>query len=247
MSISKNEGWGKFNEVDEKYFSYIDQLLESELSAKDLIYQFPAYVGHVNLARFLFFYDLYKQTIGLNGHIADVGTWKGASFFFMAKMIKLFEPYSPTQAYAFDWFQGMEPGKDDDGNQLGKYSAEYESLIKLVELQRLSDIAIVNKMDVTSELVHYFEARPWMRFKFVFIDCGIEGVLESSLANFWPRLVNGGILVLDHYNSEVSPTESRILEKYIGNLPIRQAPFNRQPTCYVIKSDLQPVFDGIKC
>lgn len=246
MSISKNEGWGKFNEVDEKYFSYIDQLLESELPAKDLIYQFPAYVGHVNLARFLFFYDLYKKTIGLNGHIADVGTWKGASFLFMAKMIKLFEPYSPTQVYAFDWFQGMEPGKDDDGNQLGKYSAEYESLIKLVELQGLIDIAIVNKMDVTSELVPYFEARPWMRFKFVFIDCGIEGVLESSLVNFWPRLVNGGVLVLDHYNSEASPTESRILEKYIGNLPIRQAPFNRQPTCYVIKSDVQPVFDGIK-
>ena len=36
------------------------------------------------------------------------------------------------------------------------------------------------------------------------------------------------------------------VEKYIGNLPIRQAPFNRQPTCYVIKSDVQPVFDGIK-
>ena len=29
MSISKNEGLGKFNEVDEKYFSYIDQLLIS--------------------------------------------------------------------------------------------------------------------------------------------------------------------------------------------------------------------------
>lgn len=246
MSISKNEGWGKFSEVDDKYFSYIDQLFKSELSTKDLIYQFPAYVGHVNLARFLFFYDLYKKTLDLNGHIADVGTWKGASFLFMAKMIKLFEPYNTTQAYAFDWFQGMEPGKDDDKNQDGKYSAEYESLIKLVELQGLSDVAIINKMDVTCELVPYFEARPWMRFKFVFIDCGIESVLESSLANFWPRLVNGGVLILDHYNNDSSPTESRILEKYIGNLPIRQAPFNRQPTCYVIKGDTQQVFHGFK-
>jgi hypothetical protein len=237
MSVLKNEGWGKFSEVDEKYFSYIDQILESGTSTRDLIYQFPAYVGHVNLARFLFFYDLYKQTIGLNGHVADVGTWKGASFLFMAKMMKLFEPYSSTQAYAFDWFQGMEPGKGDDNNQLGKYSAEYESLNKLVELQGLSDIAIINKLDVTSELAPYFVARPWMRFKFVFVDCGIENVLESSLESFWPRLVNGGVLVLDHYNCEVSPTETRVLEKYIGNLPIRQAPFNRQPTCYVIKGD----------
>lgn len=236
MKLSKNEGWGKFNEVDEKYFTYIEELLKWQIPAKDLIYQFPAYVGHVNLARFLFFYDLYKKTINLSGHIADVGTWKGASFLFMAKMIKLFEPYSTTQAYAFDWFQGMAPGKDDDQTQAGNYCADYDSLTRLVELQGLSDIAIINKMDVTCELAPYFEDRPWMRFKFVFVDCGIEEVLESSLANFWPRLVNGGVLILDHYNNDSSPTESRILERYIGNLPILQAPFNRQPTCYVIKS-----------
>lgn len=236
MNISKNEGWGKFSKVDEKYFSYIDELMKWQVPAKDLIYQFPAYVGHVNLARFLFFYDLYKNTINLNGHVADVGTWKGASFLFMAKMIKLFEPYNTTQVYAFDWFQGMAPGKGDDQTQSGNYCADFDSLNKLVELQGLSDIAIINKMDVTSELAPYFEQRPWMRFKFVFIDCGIEDVLESSLANFWPRLVNGGVLILDHYNNDSSPSESRILEKYIGNLPILQAPYNRQPTCYVIKS-----------
>lgn len=246
MKSLQHEGWGKFSEVDEKYFAYIDELLSWQVPVKDLIYQFPAYVGHVNLARFLFFYDLYKKTIYLNGHIADVGTWKGASFLFMAKMIKLFEPYSPTQAYAFDWFQGMEPGKDDDQNQAGNYCADYESLNKLVELQGLSDIAIINKMDVTCELAPYFEERPWMRFKFVFVDCGIEGVLESSLANFWPRLVNGGVLILDHYNNGASPTESRILEKYIGNLPILQAPFNRQPTCYVIKNTPQVALDVAK-
>ena len=236
MKLLENEGWGKFNAVDEKYFAYIDQLLSMQIPARDLIYHFPAYVGHVNLARILFFYDLYKKTIDLNGHIADVGTWKGASFLFMAKMIKLFEPYSTTQAYAFDWFQGMIPGKNDDQTRPGTYSSDYESLSRLVELQGLSDVAIINKMDVTRELAPYFEERPWMRFKIVFVDCGIEGVLESSLENFWPRLVNGGILILDHYNMSASPTESRILEHFTGNLPILQAPFNRQPTGYVIKN-----------
>jgi hypothetical protein len=246
MTISKNEGWGKFKEVDDKYFEYIDELMNWNIPAKDLIFQFPAYVGYVNLARFLFFYDLYKKTINLNGHIADVGTWKGASFLFMAKMVKLFEPYNTTQVYAFDWFQGMDPGKDDDKAQAGNYRADFDSLNKLVELQGLSDIAIINKMDVITELAPYFEDRPWMRFKFVFIDCGIEGVLESSMANFWPRLVNGGVLVLDHYNSEASPTESRILEKYIGNLPILQAPFNRQPTCFVVKNPVSEMVESGK-
>jgi len=225
----------KFKEVDEEYFKYIDQLLKLEVSVEDLIFQFPAFVGHVNLARFLFLYDLYKKTIDLNGHIADVGTWKGASFLFMAKMIKIFEPYSQTQVHAFDWFKGMKPGINDVSNIADKYSASFESLNRLVELQGLDDLAYINKMDVTCELPAFIDERPWMRFKFVFVDCAIQEVLESSISNLWPRLVNGGIFILDHYNCSSSPTESSILEKYIGNLPIHQAPYARQPTAYVIK------------
>jgi hypothetical protein len=239
MNFSKYEGLGKFCKIDEEYFSYIEKLLETNPSPRDLIYQFPVYVGQVNLARFLFFYDLYKKTLNLNGHIADVGTWKGASFLFMAKMISLFEPHNSTQAHAFDWFQGMNPGDGDDASQMGRYSAEYENLNNLIELQGLSNVAIVNKMDVTKELSAYFDARPWMRFKLAFIDCGIESVLESSLSHFWPRIVQGGCLILDHYNCQASPSETRILESYIGDAPILQMPFNRQPTCYVIKGNKQ--------
>tara|TARA_B100000315_G_scaffold201887_1_gene194427 strand:- start:812 stop:1522 length:711 start_codon:yes stop_codon:yes gene_type:complete len=235
MSYKRIKISDKYNDVDEDYFKYIDQLLKLDVPVKDLIFQFPAFVGHVNLARFLFLYDLYKKTIDLNGHIADVGTWKGASFLFMAKMIKIFEPYSPTQVFAFDWFKGMEPGKNDVSNLTDKYSSDFESLNRLVELQGLIDIACINQMDVTCELSDFIDERPWIRFKFVFVDCAIEKVIESSIANLWPRLVSGGVFILDHYNSASSPTESRILENYIGDLPIHQAPYNRQPTAYVIK------------
>lgn len=69
----------------------------------------------------------------------------------------------------------------------------------------------------------------------VFIDCAIEEVLKVSLKHFWPRLVKGGILVMDHYGLEVSPHESRLIEETIGDNYIRQFPTSRQPTGFVIK------------
>ena len=49
------------------------------------------------------------KTLGLRGNCCDVGTWKGSSFLFIAKLIKIFEPYSKTKIYGFDWFKGQNP------------------------------------------------------------------------------------------------------------------------------------------
>ncbi|MEK3720384.1 class I SAM-dependent methyltransferase [Paenibacillus sp. FSL H8-0034] len=231
-------GWGKFKDMDQDYFSYIDTLAEMNIDAKELIFQFPVFVGHVNLGRYLFFYDLYKKVMNLNGHIADVGTYKGASFLFFSKLIRLFESYATTQVHGFDWFKGMNPSEDDDPLQKDRYIGDFETLSKWIELQQLKDISIVHKMDVTQELDGFLQQNRHLRFKIVFIDCGVAGVIEKSLECLWPRLVNGGILIMDHFNCEVSPAESILLDKFIGNQFVRQMPFNRQPTCYVIKEQV---------
>lgn len=230
------QGLNKFKDIDSKFHDNIEKILELEIPKIDFIHQFPSFVGHVNLAKFLFFYDLYKKCFKLSGDIADVGTWKGASFFFLSKLVRLFEQHAYTQVHAFDWFQGMKPEEDKDDIRVdGKYISEYELLLKLIDLQELHDISIVHKMDLVKDTPVFFGANPHLRFKMVFIDCGITQVLEKCLEHFWPRLVRGGILIMDHYNVESSPSESAMVEKYIGENKIRQFPFNRQPTGYIEK------------
>jgi len=230
---------GKHKKADTTYFDYIDTIVDDnehgDINIKDLIYQFPVYVGEVNLARHLFFYDLYKKVISLNGHIADVGTFKGASFMFMSKLVKLHEAYNQTQVHGFDWFQGMSPSEEDDSNQQGKYTGDYEYLQRLVELQDLDHIAQLHKMDITKDLKSFVEKHNYIRFKIIFIDCGIKEVMETTLKYLYPKLNYSGILIMDHFNDAQSPAESEILEKYIGKNKIYQMPFNRQPTAYVIK------------
>lgn len=233
--MSEYYGLGKFKTSNEEFFNYLEKLQALNINPKEIIFNFPAFVGDVNLARFMFFYDIYKEVLNLNGNIADIGTFKGASFLFFAKMVKLFEPYNRTQVFAFDWFEGMKPAKEDTKTYNGQYIGDYNQLIDLIEWQGLQNIAIVNKMDLTKDLDNYFQDKEYMRYKIVFIDCGIADVIDQALKHFWPRLINGGILLMDHYNCEASKKESTILEKYIGNNIIRQTPFTRQPTCYVKK------------
>lgn len=192
MIEKRDENWTKFKKEDQEYFRYIDDLEAMQPPIREIIYNFPIFVGQVNIARELFFYELYKQVLNLSGDIAEVGTYKGASFMLWAKLIKLFENNNTTRVFGFDWFQGMRTGDNDNVTTNGLYKTDYETLDRLIKMQGLENIALLEKMDVTKDLTHFLSERPWLRFKIVFIDCGIEDVLEASLKSLWPRLVNGG-------------------------------------------------------
>ena len=94
MNETMTERDRKFEYDDKAYFKYIEQLDQLHEGAKDIVFNFPLYVGTVNLARYIGMYEMYKQVVDVAGHVADVGTYRGASFVFFAKMIKLLEPYS---------------------------------------------------------------------------------------------------------------------------------------------------------
>ena len=228
----------KFKKEDKVYFDYIKSLKKTKLDPVEIVYHFPVFVGDVNLARFISFFEIFKKVKSLSGHIADIGTWKGASFFTFVKLVKIFEKYSQTQVYGFDWFKGMKQGKNDNKKYNNRYSANYKNLKKMIDLQDLKDVAVLEKMNLNTQFKKYLEKKKWLRFKLVFIDCGSEKVLENTIKYIWPKIVRNGILILDHYNNHVSPTESKILEKHIGKNIIKQMSFVRQPTAFVQKKYL---------
>lgn len=237
----------KWEENNQNYFSYIKQLGEyydtlvnnGEISVNEMpgriIQNSNLYMGDAKLANLIFHIDVYRKLIGLAGDIAEVGIYRGDSFLLWSKLVKIFEPYNLTQVYGFDWFQGMKPGAADDGFQSGKYCGDYSHLMNMIKSQGLEGISLVFPLDVTKEIKHFIEERPFLRFKLLYIDCGIQEVMEAAYEYLYPRLVRGGYLLMDHYNYKVSPTESGIVEKYIGDNIIRQMPYTRQPSGYIIK------------
>lgn len=244
----------KWNKSNKEYFNYIKKLdfyFSKKFQCKnilggregkdgishEILSNFGAYSGTANISRLLYSYEIYKKVLNLSGDIAEIGIYKGNNFLYWAKLIKLFEPYNLTQVYGFDWFEGMKTSLQDDSEQEGKYIGSYEYLKEIVKWQELENIALIFKMNIITEAKKFMEERPYLRFKILYIDCGIKEVMEVAYKYFYPRLVQGGILLMDHFNYAVSPSESDIINHYIGKNKIYQMPFARQPSGYIIKED----------
>ena len=77
----------KFKKSSKKFHKNIDNLLNLNISKKDLIHHYPLFSGTVLIARHLTIYEIYKKILNLPGDIAEIGIFKGGSFLFLAKEI----------------------------------------------------------------------------------------------------------------------------------------------------------------
>lgn len=224
----------KFEKRRDPYYESLEKILGLGYSSHDHLHYFPSFVGHVTLLRTLTLCELYKRVLGLAGHIAEVGVYKGAGSILFAKLIQIFEPESLTMVHGFDWFQGTDASKD----KLQVHGANLEDearLRKLIALQNLDHILKVHRMDVTKELDGFFAEHEYMRFKLVFLDSGTYEVTAASIKAFWPHITPGGILVLDQYNHEVAPGEVKAVADLLPGLKVQTIPNSWMPNAFIVK------------
>ena len=225
----------KFSSRKEPYYKSLERIISLGFSEEDYIHHFPSFAGHMTISRFIGLYELYKMTLGVAGHIAEVGVYKAAGTLFFAKLTQIFEPGSLTLVHGFDWFEGAKT-TDEEPNVLdGAYKEDYERITELVKLQELDNIVHIHKIDVAKELDEFFEKNKYMQFKFIFLDCGVYDVVMSALRNFWPRLTSGGVMVFDQFNHELSPGETRAIKEFMPDAKIQTLPYGWMPTAYIVK------------
>lgn len=209
--------------------------LELGFDTSDYINHFPAFVGHMTLARYLSLYEAYKMVKNVAGHIAEAGLYKASGSLLFAKLLKLHEPTSMTMVHGFDWFQGAKVTDEEKYVQEGECQVSYEQIRSLIEAQGCSDILKVHNVDLTKDLPAFFESHAHLRFKLVFIDIGIYEVLKPTIEHFWQRLTPGGIMVFDHYSHEFAPGEVRAIADVIPNARVQMFEHGWMPSAYIIK------------
>jgi hypothetical protein len=225
----------KFASRKPAYYDGMNQILSMGYEPKDFIHEFPAFAGRMTLSRYISLYEAYKMTLGVAGHIAEIGVFRGAGSLLFAKLAQLFEPDSLTLVHGFDWFKGARISSEEKFVGEGECREEYDRLMKLIRVQGLEDTVHIHNLDVTKELDEFFLENPHLQFKLVFLDCGTYEVVSSSLKRFWPRLTSGGVLLFDHFNHEVAPGETRAIKEYMPDAKIKTFPFGWMPTAYVVK------------
>lgn len=226
----------KFHNLRPDYEKGFKEIIDMNFSEKDLVNNFPAFVGHLTLSRFLIIYEAYKMVLNVAGHIAEIGIDMGTTSIYLTKLAKIFEPNSNTLVHGFDWFQGSKPTiEEKDFIKEDSYKTEEETVHKLIKAQKLENLLHIHNLDVSKNLGDFFKENNHLQFKFVFLDCGIYDIVSESIKYFWERMTPGGILLLDHYSFELAPGEIRAVRDLLPNVKFKQFPFGWMPSAYAIK------------
>ena len=134
-------------------------------------------------------YSIARMQAQLEGSMAEVGTFKGATakLICQAKQGRLF--------YGFDTFEGLpEPGCTDTSHgqrffRTGKFSATYEDI--KAYLAGFDGVELVK--GVFPATGRCIEAA---RFSFVHLDMDLYDGTKAALGFFWPRMVDRGVIAV---------------------------------------------------
>ena len=150
----------KFAKRREKYHQNLDLILEMGYEGEDYIHYFPAFSGNLTLIRNFTLYELYKRTLGISGHLAEVGVYKGAGSLLFGKLVQIFEPDSLTMVHGYDWFYGTAAVDENPLQVQGGNCEDEERLDRLITLQGLDNTIKIHNMNVETDLPAFFEKNP---------------------------------------------------------------------------------------
>lgn len=158
--------------------------------------------------------ELARYTRGLPGCLAECGVYEGASAYFLAKA------RPDAVVHLFDRFEGLPAPGEEDAVAMsqvfrwrrGDFRARLPVLLR--NLEGLENVR-VHRGDIPEVL--QCVSQEW--FCLVHIDVDLYRPTLDSLEFFYPRLVPGGLIVLDDYGFATCPGAHRAVREFMADRP----------------------------
>lgn len=210
--------------------------------AENYFYQ---YCEESRISKFLAHAKLYERSLGLPGHFLEAGVFRGASFCRFRKLGRLFHPDHTRRFIGFDMFGKFPPAEfgpdkavlDKQFASDGDMGISRDALLKLLEEQGLASNVDLIEGDIRKTLPAYLEKNQEMSFSIVNIDLDLYEPIKAALEELFPRVVRGGVVVLDDY--EGFPGAKKAVDEYLAEHgrteKIEKASFALSP-CFLIKT-----------
>lgn len=191
--------------------------------------------AHVSrIGKFAAHVDLFRQTSGLPGDIVECGVFKGASLMRWAKLRSLLENPWSRKIVAFDVFGRFpQPSYEPDHGVLdefvavaGDMSIQREHLSALLAEQGLDQNVQLVEGDILNTVPQYLEAHPALKISLLHIDVDLYESTHTCLVNLYPRLVRGGVAILDDYGA--FPGANKAIDEFFAHrgVVIRKLPYS---------------------
>jgi len=137
----------------------------------------------------------------------------------------------------FDSFEGLTEFSGPDGKAAkgrGRYRGSFQELLKFIRLYGLSDDIFLHRGLIEETLPRLLARDRSLSFSLVYIDTDLYTSTRTILRLLHPRMVKGGLFVLDEWNDPSYPGEGVAANEFLaehGRWYEPQAPADtRQPT-----------------
>jgi O-methyltransferase len=168
----------------------------------------------------------------------ECGCWRGHSSFVISSLIK--QKKKSINFHIFDSFEGLSEStkKDDEFFKKDEVHKKF-----MTNIFKSSEEFLKN--DVLKEFGFVKTYKGWipsrfsevrnLKFSFVHIDVDLYEPTLDCLEFFFPRLVNGGVIVCDDYNSSQFPGAKNAWDYYFKNKKINLFYEQSFGGCFLIK------------
>ena len=187
-------------------------------------------------------YELFKIAHDLPGSIVECGVFKGTSLARFAMFRSLFgNPFS-KKIIAFDTFDhfpdtNYEPDKrkrEEFISVAGEHSISTEQMMEVLKHKSCDSFVELVAGDICNTVPRYIAEHPELKISLLNLDTDIYEPAVVILQNLYPRIVTGGVVILDDYG--IFPGETRAVDEFFKNknVVIQKFSFCMTP-CYLIK------------
>ncbi len=208
--ISSNSNPVVYFEVDPEFNQLYDLAQEkTQMSSTDNILRRQRHYTLVKLLQQRF--PIINQ-----GNVAECGCWRGLSSYQIASNLKRMG-FNQT-FLIFDSFEGLSEYKEEDGKHT---LTPAEEEVRREQFACSLDIVKQNLREFDfiffkkGWIPERFEESSDMAFSFVHIDVDMYQPIRDSLEFFYPRLIPGGIIVLDDYGFLGFPGAKKATDEYL--------------------------------
>ncbi len=195
------------------------------------------------IGKLLAHYELYKRIINLPGAMVEFGVFKGASLMRFLFFRGLLENSGSRKIVAFDTFTCYPDVTHElDGAHMKDFiqKAGVESISKDQFIQVLNNAGVnVNielvEGDICQTVPKFIEDNECIKFSMVNLDTNFYLPSKVAIEHFWPRMVKGGIFILDDYG--IVPGETKAVDEYFADkdVKIEKCSFNTKPS-FIVKN-----------
>ena len=198
------------------------------------------------ISKILTQYELFKRTVDLPGAVVEFGVFKATSLIRLVIFRDLLSNSHARKIIAFDTFAEYpeNPHELDQGHmkdfleKSGGESISREQLSAVLENGGINENVELVEGDICETVPRYVENNAdfqsgdsqCLKVSLINLDINLYAPTKIALEYFWPKLVRGGILMLDDYG--LVQGETQAVDEYfadkdvkIEKLPLSLTPF----------------------